>query len=145
MKPLLAAAFFACITAAGSAVAQSPIRTEVVKFDPATSSKVITGKITGYETVDYVVRAAAGQTMTVALKTKNGANYFNVIPPGETDVAIFVGSTSGDKYEGPVPKTGEYKIRVYLMRSAARRKETANYTLSISVTGKGTATRPPGK
>jgi hypothetical protein len=69
------------------------------------------------------------------MATDNTANYFNVIPPGETDVAIFNGSTSENRYEGNLPEGGDYKLRVYLMRSAARRKEVAKYRLEISVTG----------
>jgi hypothetical protein len=34
-----------------------------------------------------------------------------------------------------LPADGEYKLRVYLMRSAARRGETANYTLTVGITG----------
>jgi len=113
--------------------AQSPIRTWQVEFANGSSSKVIQGTIKGSETVDYVVHATAGQLMKVALKSNNGANYFNVLPPGESDVAIFVGSTSGDKYEGVLPAAGDYKIRVYLMRSAARRNEKASYTLTITL------------
>ena len=125
--------------AAAATSAQAPIQTQSVFFAKGTSSKTITGSITGDETVDYVVRAAAGQTMTVTLTTKNGANYFNVIPPGEQNVAAFVGSTSGNTYEGSLASSGDYKIRVYLMRSAARRNETARYTLKIAVTGKPSA------
>jgi len=36
---------------------------------------------------------------------------------------------------------GEYTIRVYLMRSAARRNEIANYTLTVGITGSA-APRP---
>lgn len=116
---------------------QAPIPQVKVEFAKGTSSKTIKGQIKGNETIDYVVRAARGQSMKVTMTTKNSASYFNVIAPNETDVAIFVGSTSGDTYEGELPSSGDYKIRVYLMRSAARRQETASYTLNISVTGKG--------
>ena len=113
--------------------AQTPIRSEKVEFAEGSSSKVIQGTIKGDETVDYVVHATAGQSMKVALKSNNGANYFNVLPPGESDVAIFVGSTSGDSYEGVLPAAGDYKIRVYLMRSAARRNEKASYSLTVTL------------
>jgi hypothetical protein len=69
------------------------------------------------------------------LKTSKASNYFNVLPPGSNDVAIFIGSTSGNEYVGALPSDGEYTIRVYLMRNAARRNESANYTLSVGITG----------
>jgi hypothetical protein len=85
--------------------------------------------------VDYVLGARAGQKMNVSLATNNGANYFNVLPPDSNDEALFVGSSDGNKWTGALPTDGEYKVRVYLMRSAARRNETANYTLTVGITG----------
>jgi hypothetical protein len=80
--------------------------------------------------------------MTVKLATKHSANYFNVLPPGSNDVAIFIGSSSGNEWIGTLPADGEYKLRVYLMRSAARRNETAHYTLTVGITGAAHAARP---
>lgn len=36
---------------------------------------------------------------------------------------------------GTLPVDGDYTVRVYLMRSAARRNETAEYTLTVGITG----------
>jgi hypothetical protein len=49
-------------------------------------------------------------------------------------VAFFIGSTSGNQFEGVLPESGDYKIRVYMMRSAARRNEVANYRLEMIIT-----------
>lgn len=111
------------------------IRTQAVQFAKGHSSATIKGTIKGSLTIDYTLRAKAGQIMSVELKSGNGANYFNVLPPGSNDTAIFIGSTSGNDWTGPLPADGEYKVRVYLMRSAARRNETANYTLTVGITG----------
>jgi hypothetical protein len=73
------------------------------------------------------------------MATDNGANYFNILAPGETVEAMFIGSTSGTQYEGTLPATGDYKIRVYMMRSAARRNEVANYRLEMIVSGQGSS------
>jgi len=100
---------------------------------------MLKGSLKGEQTIDYKLRAKAGQIMNVALKTSNASNYFNVLPPGSNDVAIFVGSTSGNEWTGPLPADGEYSIRVYLMRSAARRNETANYALTVGITGSAVA------
>lgn len=118
--------------------AADDIRKEPIHFKKGTSSATLKGRIKGYETVDYVLGARAGQTMKVSLKTGNGANYFIVLPPG-SDAAIASGEILGNKWTGALPADGEYKIRVYLMRSAARRNETANYTLSVGITGRGDA------
>ncbi len=113
------------------------IRTERVQFAPGATSATVEDRIVGYEGVDYVLNAQAGQYANISMATDNGANYFNILPPGSNDEAIFVGSTSGNQYEGTLPASGDYKIRVYLMRSAARRDEAANYRLEMIVSGAG--------
>ena len=75
--------------------------------------------------------------MNVSMATDNGANCFNIIAPGETDVAMFNGSMDENQFEGTLPASGDYKIRVYLMRSAARRNETAKYRLELIISGAG--------
>jgi len=57
-----------------------------------------------------------------------------IMAPGEDEVAMFNGSVAENQYEGLPPATGDYKVSVYLMRSAARRNEVANYRLELIVT-----------
>lgn len=113
------------------------IRTERVHFKKGSNSAVIEASIKGYETVDYILGARAGQYMNVSLATKHGATYFNILAPGENEVAMFNGSLSQNQYEGTLNASGDYKIRVYMMRSAARRKEVARYRLEMVVDGAG--------
>jgi hypothetical protein len=110
-----------------------------VRFAKGASSATLKGAITGDKYADYKLRAGIGQTMTVTLKTSNLSNYFNVLPPG-SKTALFVGATSGDKWSGSLQADGDYTIRVYLMRSAARRNEHATYTLSVGITGQPATT-----
>jgi hypothetical protein len=132
-KTLLLAALAAFATS--TAFARDDIRTERVHFKPGASSATVKGKIKGYETVDYVLEASKGQQLNVSMSTDNLSSYFNILSPGENEVAMFIGSTSGNQYEGTLPKSGPYKIRVYMMRNAARRDEIANYRLEMIVTG----------
>ena len=118
-------------------LAQRDIRTQPVKFKPGANSATIQDSIKGYQTVDYVLNAKQGQSMNVSMATKNTATYFNILAPGETEVAMFNGSMSENHYEGTLPKSGNYKIRVYMMRSAARRNEVANYRLEMIVSTPG--------
>jgi hypothetical protein len=121
-------------------LAADSIEVRPLHFAKGASSATVKGSLTGSKTIDYKLRARAGQTMTVSLKTANTANYFNVLPPGSKDVAIFVGSTSGNEWTGQLEADGEYTVRVYLMRSAARRNETANFTLAVGITGSAAGT-----
>ncbi|MFM7192748.1 MAG: hypothetical protein ACKOX2_18340 [Microcystaceae cyanobacterium] len=109
------------------------IRTERVQFKPGASSKVIKGSIKGDQSVDYVINARKNQSANISLGSKNSSIYFNILAPGEKDVAMFNGSVNGNQFEGTLPQSGDYKVRVYLMRSAARRNEVANYTLDIAI------------
>jgi hypothetical protein len=109
------------------------IRTERVQFHKGANSATVEDSIKGYEGVDYVLGAKEGQLMNVSMATDNGAAYFNIIAPGKENEAMFIGSTSGNQFEGPLPASGDYKIRVYLMRSAARRDEVANYRLEMII------------
>jgi hypothetical protein len=118
------------------ALAQAP-KSQRVQFKPGATSATINGTIKGYESIDYVVGAKQGQYMNVSLGTKHTATYFNILEPGKADEAFFIGSTSGNQYEGTLPSSGDYKIRVYMMRSAARRNEVANYRLEIIISGAG--------
>lgn len=132
LSPLFAAAL---VLGASTATAGDGIRTERVHFKPGTSGATVEGKIKGYEGVDYVLEASKGQHMNVSMSTDNASSYFNILAPGENEVAMFIGSTSGSQFEGTLPTNGAYKIRVYMMRSAARRNEVANYRLEMAVTG----------
>lgn len=124
--------------ATGAAMAQ--LRQEAIRFAPGATSARVTGSLRGDADIDYLVTARAGQVITVTLAAKNASVNMNVLPPGSEE-ALFIGSISGTTFEGPLPRDGQYRIRVYLMRSAARRNATASFTLSVSLTGGGSS--PP--
>jgi hypothetical protein len=109
-----------------------------VHFKPGSQGATLSGRLAGRDGVDYVLGARAGQRMRVRLHADNPQLYFNVLPPGSEE-ALFIGSTSGDRFEGDLPRSGNYRIRVYLMRAAARRDESASYRLDVSIEG---ASRP---
>lgn len=122
----------ATLTLATPIYAQNADRTEQVQFARGASSKAIKGSIKGYAGANYLVRARAGQRLTVSLRTSNPSSYFNVTALG-AEAAMFISSTSGDSFTTTIPSTGEYKVNVYLMRNAARRNAVANYTLTIGL------------
>jgi len=142
MKTLLAAVATLALAHPVPAGAQpAPPRQERVTFAKGASSATIKGQIKGDADVDYVVRAAAGQTLSVSFTGSKASNLFNVLPPGSQDVAMFV-SQAGEAYTGVLPADGDYKVRVYLVRAAARRNEMSGFTLTITVTGKALAPLP---
>lgn len=126
---------FAAVSAGGAPpVLAEDIRQEKVHFLPGASSATIEGRIKSNQTVDYVPSAREGQSMNASMATDNKASYFNILAPGESEVTMFNDSVGENQFEGVLPEAGDYKIRVYMMRSAARRDEVANYRLEMIVT-----------
>jgi hypothetical protein len=138
-KLLLACVGLVVVSAPAAAqnAAQAEIRRVDVHFAKGASSAKLAGTIKGSQIVDYVLRGRSGQSMTVAFEPSNLSAYFNVLPPGSQE-ALFVGSTSGNQFDGALPVDGDYTIRVYLMRNAARRNETAKYKLEVGMRGPAT-------
>lgn len=110
-----------------------------IRFDRGSSSAVVNGSVTGHDYVDYTLGASAGQTMSVTLNVVGGTGdagtaYFNILPPGSDDVAIFNGSMSdGPTGEATLPDTGNYTIRVYLMGNDEDAGKTVDYTLEVAI------------
>lgn len=123
------------VLAAVPVVAQAPIRSERLQFARGTSSSTVRGTLRGYETADYTLGAQTGQAMSVTLQTTNKLAYFNVLAP-RSDTALFNGSIAGNRFETRLRTSGDYRIRVYLMRNAARRGERAAYGLTVAVSSR---------
>lgn len=115
------------------AMADNGIKTQQIHFAKGESGATIKGKIKGDETLDYTIAASKGQNMVVILE---GKPYFNVLPPNSNGEALFVGSTSGNNYEGVLPSSGTYTIRVYQMGAASDGGKTNSFKLDIGVSGK---------
>jgi hypothetical protein len=130
----VAAGLLAISLQAGSGVAQTAIERQRVEFRAGADSSLVKGQLKGDQTVDYLLRAGAGQTLTVELKGSNLHNYFNVLAAG-TDNALFIGSSSGNNFRGLLPSDGDVRVRVYLMRPAARRQESSSYSLRMGIDG----------
>jgi hypothetical protein len=134
MRSLVVGVLSLAVAGGAAALAQVAIRKEPVHFKAGETAATVKGRIKGDETVDYVLGAQKGQSMVVTLEAGNRSAYFNVTAPG-ADEALFIGSISGDRYEGTLPASGDYTVRLYLMRNAARRGEACDYTIRFGVTG----------
>jgi hypothetical protein len=129
---VVAAGLLANSLPAGVGVAQTAIESQRVTFRAGADSTLLKGQLKGHQAIDYKLRAGAGQTLTVELKGSNLQNYFNVMAAG-TDTAMFIGSSSGHRFSGILPSDGDVRVRVYLMRPAARRNETSTYSLRMGI------------
>jgi hypothetical protein len=143
-EPEMTSTCLAAIAAAALLIAVPAVAQEKtsVTFAKGASSATLKGSIKGDRDHGYIVNARAGQTLTVDFKPTNASAYFNILAPGSSNEAMFVGSASGNRFSGPLTVTGPHTVQVYLMRNAARRNETASYTLTIAVKGGAAAPRP---
>ena len=93
---------------------------------------VVAGVIEGPDIMDYQVSGERGQVLSVDLNARPGSAYFNILPDN-SETALFIGATDGGVADVSLPGAGDYRIRVYQMRSAARRGERSEFSLGVSL------------
>ena len=101
-----------------------------IRFSRGGTSAVVRGKVKGFGIRDYVVSARAGQTMTVRLSSSNQYLNFVIysINGRPTDM------TETTEWSEKLMESGDYVIRVLMMRAGARRRgASASYSLNVSV------------
>lgn len=111
------------------------VRTVRVQFASGTTGATITDRITGRESVNYVLGARDGQFLTVSLRPDNQSADFNVYIPGRGpgDEALFSSDAGGREYRGQLYVSGDHTVSVFLNRNAARQGETANYDIVFEI------------
>ena len=135
---------------AGALLTATALTAEAAKqisFGKGKTGTSVSGKVKGSDDMDYKLSASAGQTMMVDLKASKGAAFFNVLPPGSTGKAIFIGSRDGNHFKAELPADGVYTLRVYLMGGAKDSGKPVNYTLKVSIptSGKSSSASNSGK
>lgn len=101
-----------------------------VRFARGSTSSMVRGSVSGFKYVDYIVGARGGQTMSVKL---NSASSYVSIVVFDGRMQNVEGATEQTGWSGELPSNGNYRVRVLLPRSAARRGTSASYSLRISI------------
>lgn len=102
-----------------------------VSFARGATSAVVKGTVRGYAYRDHVIGVSAGQTIDVRLRSPNTFSVFTIFLPNGDDLD---GATQTNEFTGELPVSGNYVIRVGMMRAEARRRgSVSNYSLTISV------------
>ena len=127
-------AFLLATLAATPSFAAGDPPPKAIRMAPGAIATVVKGSVKGYATGSYTLDVVAGQTLQVLFKPSNRSCYFNATANGAAE-AEHIGSSSGNEFGKNVSANGTYKFDVYLMRSAARRKESCRYQLSVELTG----------
>jgi hypothetical protein len=115
---VLAAAAIATQAQKGSSVVRR------VSFQRGRTTSVQHGSVRHGVSHDYLLRARAGQTMSVHLTADSDVN-FSILSPGGNSVADFVSDWSGELQE-----SGDYRINVL---PPTRNGNPARYTLEITI------------
>ena len=111
------------LTAAG----QTKLR---VRFARGAASATVGGTVRGFAYKDYVVGASAGQTLDVHLDQKT-SSVFTVFKPNGDNLE---GAAEMNEFSTTLPVSGDYVIRVMMMRAQARRPNSiSSYRLTISI------------
>ena len=102
-----------------------------LRFPPGASGMSVKGTVRGYAYRDYVVRANADQTITASVSAPIGFTVLTIFRP---DGENLDGAMQRSEFSGALPVTGEYVIRVGMMRARARRpRAVSNFTLKVSI------------
>jgi hypothetical protein len=107
--------------------AQSKVR---VRFAGGATSATVKGKIAGYKYIDYIVGAKGGQTMSVLLKSAHSGCSFVIFYSNMENVED---ATDVTEFTRKLVVDDNYVVRVLLPRSAARRKESAGFSLKFRI------------
>ena len=119
---------FCCFAFAGTGAAQAKLR---VSFARGASSATVRGTVRGYAYRDYVIGASSGQTLDVKVSSRNTYTVFTVFQPGGDNLD---GASEMDEFSGELPTSGDYVVRVAMMRAGARRPgAVSNFSLTISI------------
>lgn len=134
MRIINTIALTVCLAAPVAGLAQ---QSETVVFQPGNFGAMVSGHVTGHEYMDYRLAANAGQQMFAELSVTggdgNGTVYFNILPPGSDDVAIYNSSMAENSTTISLPDSGTYTIRVYQMGNDRDAGKTGNFNLDLSI------------
>lgn len=135
-KTIVAASSVACFLAFAAQPAPAQTVSDV-HFEAGNYGAMVSGAIIGNEYIDYRLGAKAGQEIFVELSVTDsngdGTVYFNILPPGSSDVAIFNSSSDGNSTTLALPEDGTYTIRVYQMGNDKDTGKTSGFNLDLSI------------
>lgn len=122
---------FLLLISAADAAAQNKKFT--VSFKAGTTGATYSNTVSGYRSVDFYVKARAGQQMSVKLDSANTSLYFMVIKTGVAE-SIADDARDATEWAGELPDNATYIVRVYLFRNAARtNKRPVSFKVRLDV------------
>ena len=96
-----------------------------IKFAPGRTTAVLRGTVHRGLSHDYLLKARAGQTMSVHLVAGGEVNFM-LFSPGRTDIL----AENAKDWSGELPQSGDYRINVLPDTTTER---NISYTLEVTV------------
>jgi len=135
LKHIFLTALSLCLVPTALTASEHP--TQQIHFAQGATQKVISGKVTGHQSVIYKVNARDGQWLKVEMLSKGKGADFSIYVPGQKiggEDSLFNSLVADRKYVGQLYKTGDHTIEVFLNRASARRGATHHYQMLVSIT-----------
>lgn len=119
------------VASAADKVSQVPVH-----FAKGQSAATLNGSFKGYDTVEYLLTAKAGQVLSVKVSGSSNADL-NVFPPADYVLPdpqqLALPLEGDDTRSARLPADGVYRIQMYQPRASARRGAVVKYSLKIEV------------
>lgn len=117
-----------------AAAAEQP---EQIHFKPGTSSTVLQGTLKGWAMKEYALRANQGQRAQLEVTSKR-INWLIVrfYPADESEGdhdLLNSDNTNSFAWEGTLPESGEYVLRLFIRRAEARRGGRVDYRARLTI------------
>jgi len=126
----LSALFLLLISAADAAAQNKKVN---VSFKAGTTGATFSNTVSGNASIDYYIKAKAGQKMSVKLDSANTSLYFLVTKSGGAE-SIADDARDATEWTGELPDDATYIVRVYLFRNAARtNKRPVSFKVRLDV------------
>lgn len=105
--------------------------TQRIYLEPGRNVAALTGTVTGYRSLRYLVAARAGQVLSTSFTPSKKTLYYNVLQGSHM---LRDGSNAdSEDWSATLTADGDYVIDVYLKSSDARKNVEATFSLSIKV------------
>ena len=105
--------------------------TQRVLFAPGTTSATMTGNVSGYRSLRYVVAARAGQVLSTSFTPAKKTLYYNVLQG--TRMLRDGSDEDNQDWTATLAADGDYVIDVYFKSADARRNAESSFILAISL------------
>jgi membrane-bound inhibitor of C-type lysozyme len=105
--------------------------TQRISFKSGANSATVTGAVTGYRSLRYMLAGHAGQVLSISYEASKKTLYYNVLQG--TRMLRDGSSEDTPEWTANLTAGGDYVIDVYLKNSDAKKNVEATFTLTVTL------------